>query len=150
MSQSKYDQRTEGNIATLQTDFADRVQQWLTEARKQGLNPYIHFGARSVTTQEALHKKFLAGGPKAVAPEHSYHCDGRAFDLLNIIDPDGRDKGLGWDDNKAYAKGETIANQFEIRGIGAGDNDHLQDSPFPTFANLPRTEFGSFPMAAMA
>ena len=36
MSQSKYDQRTEANIATLQTDFADRVGQWLAEARQQG------------------------------------------------------------------------------------------------------------------
>jgi hypothetical protein len=150
MSQSKYHQRTEGNIATLQPDFADRVRQWLEEARKQGLNPYIHFGARSVTTQEELHKKFLAGGPKAVAPEHSYHCYGRAFDWVNIIDPDGGDKGLGWDDNKTYAKGETITNQFDIRGIGADDNDHLQDSHFPTFADLPRAEFGSFPTAAMA
>src|SRR2546428_731283 len=88
MSQAKYDQHTEANIATLQTDFADRVRQWLEEARKQGLNPYIHFGARSVATQEELHKKFLAGGPKAVAPEHSYHCYGRAFDWVHIIDPD--------------------------------------------------------------
>lgn len=149
MSQSKYNQRTEANIATLQTDFADRVQQWLAEARKQGLNPYIHFGARSVATQEELHEKFLAGGPKAVAPEHSYHCYGRAFDWVNIIDPDGGDKGLGWDDNKAYAKGEVMANQFDIRGIGAGDNDHLQDSHFPTFADLPKAEFGSFPTAAV-
>jgi len=150
MSQAKYDQHTEANIATLQTDFADRVRQWLEEARKQGLNPYIHFGARSVATQEELHKKFLAGGPKAVAPEHSYHCYGRAFDWVNIIDPDGGDKGLGWDDNKAYAKGETIANQFDIRGIGAGDNDHLQDSHFPTFADLPNAEFGNFPASAVA
>jgi hypothetical protein len=43
-----------------------------------------------------------------------------------------------------------IANQFEIRGIGAGDNDHLQDSDFPTFADLPKAEFGSFPTAAVA
>jgi hypothetical protein len=31
--------------------------------------------------------------------------------------------------------------------IGASDNDHLQDSNFPTFADLPRAEFGSFPTA---
>jgi hypothetical protein len=80
MSQAKYDKRTEGNIATLQPDFTDRVRQWLAEARNQGFKPIHHFGARSVATQEELHKKFLAGGPKAVAPEHSYHCYGRAFD----------------------------------------------------------------------
>ena len=150
MSQSKYDQRTEANIATLQTDFAHRVGQWLAEARKQGLNPYIHFGSRGVATQEELHKKFLAGGPKAVAPEHSYHCYGRAFDWVNITDPDGGDKGLAWDDDKAYAKGTKIAEQFDIRGIGAGDNDHLQDSHFPTFADLPKTEFGGFPTVGLA
>ena len=43
-----------------------------------------------------------------------------------------------------------IANQFDIRGIGADDNDHLQDSHFPTFADLPKAEFGSFPTAAVA
>jgi hypothetical protein len=149
MSQIKYDQRSEANIGTLQPDFADRVQQWLVEARKQGLNPYIHFGARSVSTQEELHKKFLSGGPKAVAPERSYHCYGRAFDWVNISDPDGGDKGLAWDDNEAYARGETIAGQFDIRGIGAGDNDHLQDSHFPTFADLSKAEFGSFPTAGL-
>ena len=145
MSQSKYNQRTEANIATLQTDFADRVRQWLAEARKQGLNPYIHFGARSVATQEELRKKFLAGGPKAVAPEHSYHCFGRAFDWVNIIDPDGGDAGLAWDDNAAYAKGTHIGAQFQIVGIGSSDNDHLQDGRFGTFADLPQSEFGSFP-----
>ena len=150
MSQSKYNQRTEANIATLQTDFADRVQQWLAEARKQGLNPYIHFGARSVATQQELHKKFLAGGPKAVAPEHSYHCYGRAVDWVNIIDLDGGDKALGWDDNKAYAKSETIANQFEIRGIGSSDNDHLQDAKFARYADLPQSELGKLPGAMVA
>lgn len=150
MSQSKYDQRTEDNIATLQTDFADRVRQWLAEVRKQGLNPYIHFGSRSVAKQEELHKKFLAGGSKAVTPEHSYHCYGRAFDWVNITDPDGGDKGLAWDDDKAYAKGTAIAEQFDIRGIGAGDNDHLQDSHFPTFADLTQTEFGGFPTSGLA
>lgn len=150
MSQSKYDQRTEANIATLQTDFADRVRQWLAEARKQGLNPLVHFGARSVATQEELHKKFLAGGPKAVTPDRSYHCYGRAFDWVNITDPDGGDKGLAFDDDKAYAKGTKIAEQFDIRGIGDNDNDHLQDSHFPTFADLPKTEFGSFPTSAVA
>jgi hypothetical protein len=150
MSQSKYDQRTEANIATLQSDFADRVRQWLEEARRQGLNPLIHFGARSIAEQEALHKKFLAGGPKAVSPEHSYHCFGRAFDWVNITDPDGGEKGLAFDDDHAYAKGTKIAENLDIKGIGSGDNDHLQDTNFPTFADLPKSEFGRFPTAALA
>src|SRR5262245_41418232 len=133
MSQQKHNQQTEANIATLQTDFAERVRQWLAEARRQGMNPLIHFGARSIAKQEDLHKKFLAGGPKAVAPEHSYHCFGRAFDWVNIVDPDAGDKGLAWDDDKAYAKGTQIAEQFDIRGIGGSDNDHLQDAHFATF-----------------
>lgn len=149
MSQTKYDERTEANINTLQSDFADRVRQWLAEARKQGLNPYIHFGARSVATQEELFKKFQAGGPKAVTPEHSYHCYGRAFDWVNISDPNGGDKGLAWDDDKAYTKGEELGRQFKIRGIGPADNDHLQDENFPTFADLSQGEFGRFPSAAL-
>jgi hypothetical protein len=149
VSQQRYDKRTEANIATLQTDFADRVRLWLAEARKQGLNPYIHFGSRSVAKQEKLHEKALAGGPKAAAPKHSYHCYGRAFDWVNILDPDGGDKGLGWDDDKAYAKGTQIAERFDITGIH-DDNDHMQDAHFPTFTDLSQAEFGHFPTAAVA
>jgi LAS superfamily LD-carboxypeptidase LdcB len=150
MSQSKYDERTEANIATLQSDFAERVQLWLAEARKQGLNPLIHFGARSVEKQRELHDDFVNHrGPRAVAPERSYHCYGRAFDWVNITDPDGGEKGLAFDDDKAYAKGTKIAEQFDIRGIGESDNDHLQDTHFPTFADLPQAEFGRFPNAAL-
>jgi len=87
---------------------------------------------------------------KAVAPEHSYHCYGRAVDWVNIIDLDGGDKALGWDDNKAYAKSETIANQFEIRGIGSSDNDHLQDAKFARYADLPQSELGKLPGAMVA
>src|SRR5947209_3917574 len=89
MSQAKYDERTEQHIASLQPDFADRVRQWLAECRQQGLNPYIHFGSRSIEEQRKLRQKFLAGGPKAVDPERSYHCYGRAFDWVNITDADG-------------------------------------------------------------
>jgi hypothetical protein len=151
MSQTKHDQRTEKNIASLQPDFSERVKKWLEECRKQGLNPLIHFGARDLQEQQELHEKFLAGrGPRAVAPERSYHCYGRAFDWVNITDPDGGDTGLAWDDDAAYEKGTKIGDAFEIVGIGAGDNDHLQDERFRTFADLPRTEFGKFPISAMA
>ena len=146
MSQAKYDQRTEQRIASLQPDFAERVRQWLTECRNQGLNPYIHFGSRSLEEQRELRRKFLAGqGPKAVDPERSYHCFGRAFDWVNITDPDGGDSGLAWDDNAAYRQGTEIGGQFQIVGIGSDDNDHLQDAGFASFADLPRSEFGNFP-----
>jgi hypothetical protein len=145
MSQAKYDQRTEEHIASLQPDFAERVRQWLAEARNQGLNPYIHFGARSIAAQTELRRKFLAGGPKAVDPERSYHCFGRAFDWVNITDPDGGDSGLAWDDDDAYAKGVEVGKQFEIVGIGSDDNDHLQDARYGSYTDLPRSEFGQFP-----
>lgn len=151
MSQSRYDQRTEANINTLQPDFADRVRQWLAEAKRQGLNPLIHFGARNVEKQKVLHEDFINHrGPRAVAPERSYHCYGRAFDWVNITNPDAGDPGLGWNDNKAYAKGAQIGVPLKIRGIGDDDNDHLQDSNFPTYADLRSSEFGQFPSAALA
>jgi hypothetical protein len=151
MSQSKYDQKTDKNIASLQPDFSERVRKWLQECRDQGLNPLIHFGARDLQEQQKLHEAFVAGrGPRAVAPERSYHCYGRAFDWVNITDPEGGDSGLAWDDNAAYEKGTKIGASLGIVGIGSGDNDHLQDSKFPTFADLPRTEFGKFPVSAMA
>jgi hypothetical protein len=147
MSQTKYDQRTESNIDTLQADFAERVRDWLAEARKQGLNPLIHFGARTIEKQQELHDAFVNHrGPRAVAPAVSYHCYGRAFDWVNITDPDGGEKGLAFDHgDEFYKKGTTIAQQFEIRGIGTMDDDHLQDARFPTFADLPKTELGNFP-----
>jgi hypothetical protein len=148
MSQAKYDQRTEEHIASLQPDFAERVRQWLAACREQGLNPYVHFGSRSLEKQRELRQKFLAGGPKAVEPERSYHCYGRAVDWVNITNPDGGDSGLAWDDNAAYAKGTLIGAQFQIVGIGPSDNDHLQDARFGSFADLSRSEFGIFPGAS--
>jgi hypothetical protein len=65
---------------------------------------------------------------------------------VNITDPDGGDRGLAFDNGEEfYRKGSEIAGQFEIRGIGSIDDDHLQDARFPTFADLPKTEFGKFP-----
>ena len=145
MSQAKYDQRTEQHIASLQPDFAERVRQWLAQCRQQGLNPYIHLASRSLEEQRELRRKYLAGGPKAVDPERSYHCYGRAFDWVKITDPDAGDAGLAWDDNAAYANGTQIGAQFQIVGIGSDDNDHLQDARFGTYADLPASEFGNFP-----
>jgi predicted HicB family RNase H-like nuclease len=151
MSQQKYDQRMKKNIASLQSDFATHVTQWLTKCRAQGLNPYIHFGSRSIEEQQELRRKYLAGqGKKAVEPERSYHCYGRAFDWVNITNPDGGDAGLAWDDDAAYAKGTEIGAQFQIVGIGSDDNDHLQDAQYGTYADLPQSEFGKFPGGLMA
>ena len=46
--QEKYNKRTAANIASLRPDFGARVQQWLDKCRAEGLNPLIHFGARTV------------------------------------------------------------------------------------------------------
>jgi hypothetical protein len=65
---------------------------------------------------------------------------------VNITDPDGGEKGLAFDHGEGfYKKGTAIAVEFEIRGIGSMDDDHLQDARFPTFAELRKTEFGNFP-----
>jgi hypothetical protein len=147
MSQANYDERSEQNIASLQPDFAGRARQWLAEARKQGLNPLIHFAAGSIAKQKQLREAYLAGhAPLAAAPEHSYHCYGRAFDWVNIVDPDAGDRGLAWNDDKAYAKGAAIGAQFEIAGIGDRDNDHLQDGRYGIYADLPQSNDGNFPV----
>jgi len=151
MSQAKYDQRTEKNIASLQPDFAERVRNWLAECRRKGLNPLIHYGARNLQEQRELHEKYLAHrGPRAVAPERSYHCYGRAFDWVNIVNPDAGEDGLNWDDDNAYAQGVQIGAAFEIVGIGSSDNDHLQDAKFARYADLPQSELGKFPGAMVA
>jgi hypothetical protein len=48
-------------------------------------------------------------------------------------------------DDNAYAKGVAIGALFQIVGIGTGDNDHLQDGNFRTYAQLPATDLGHFP-----
>jgi len=102
MSQSKYDEKAEKSVLSLQPDFEQRARQWLAECRSQGLNPLIHFGARDIQ-----------------------------------------------DDDATYAKGTRIAEAFQVVGIGSGDNDHLQDARFPSFADLSPGEFGRFPSTAL-
>ncbi len=143
--QSRYDQRTDRNIATLQSDFAVRVSRWLNACRAQGLNPLVHFGSRTAAEQQALYQKYRSGGPKAVPPRLSYHCYGRAFDWVNIRDPNADDRGLEWNNDAVYAKGTQIARQFEIRGIGSIDNDHLQDARFSSYTELANSDFDTFP-----
>ena len=149
-AQYRYNTRTEVNIGSLQTDFGGRVRQWLTECRKQGLNPLVHFGSRHIAEQQVLFEKFQRGGPQAVRPEHSYHCYGRAIDWVNIKKADGGEKGLDWDSSATYAKGIMIAGQFGLKGIGASDNDHLQDANFASSSDLPHSEFGNFPKPPLA
>lgn len=148
-AQGRYDARSTANISTLQNDFGAKVTQWLTECRKRGLNPLIHFGSRTVAEQETLFEKFQLGGPKAVMPQCSYHCYGRAIDWVNIRDANAGEKGLAWSDDKAYANGTNIGAAFGLAGIGASDNDHLQDANFESASDLPHTEFGNFPKPAL-
>jgi hypothetical protein len=149
-AQHRYNVRSAANISTLQNDVAARVSQWLDECRTSGLNPLIHFGSRTVAEQQTLFEKFTRGGPKAVQPQRSYHCYGRAIDWVNIRDPDAGEKGLDWGNDAAYANGTKIGARFGLAGIGASDNDHLQDANFPNASDLPHEEFGSFPKPPLA
>jgi len=97
-----------------------------------------------------LFEKFLAGGPKAVRPEDSYHCYGRAIDWVNIKNADAGEKGVQWNNDEAYAEGTQIAIKSQIRGIGASDNDHLQDANFANSSDLLHREFGNFPRPPLA
>ncbi|MEO6742502.1 MAG: hypothetical protein ABIP20_19845 [Chthoniobacteraceae bacterium] len=143
--QARYDEVSARNIGTLQPDFAEKVRRWLTEMRRMGYNPYIHFAARTEGKQMELYTKFVNGvGKKAVEPRKSYHCYGRAFDWVNIKDGVAPD-GLEWDNSRLYDKGTEIAGRFGIKGIGSDDNDHLQDARFSTYRDLPQAEFGQFP-----
>jgi hypothetical protein len=148
-AQQHYDARTEANIASLQTDFADRVRWWLQVCRDKRLNPYIYSASRDPQRQQKLHDDFLAHqGGKAVAPQLSYHCYGRAFDWVNIRDPNAGDDGLEWNNDAVYRQGTSIAesdSNLDLTGIGEGDNDHIQDASFPSFRNLRLAEFGNFP-----
>ena len=135
---SGFDAKTQASLDSLQPDFADRAKQWIQGMRDQGFNPVLHFGYRTPDEQQALYQKYLAGGNKAVAPPMSYHTYGRAFDWVN----QGPKGDLQWSNDKAYEFGQKLATQYGLTGIGAGDNDHIQDAGYRTWKDLPRNEYG--------
>jgi D-alanyl-D-alanine carboxypeptidase len=136
---TNYDAKTAASLDSLQPDFADRAKQWIDGMRQAGYNPVLHFGTRSPEEQQVLYQKYLAGGNKAVAPPMSYHTYGRAFDWVNK-DAKGN---LEWNNDKAYQFGQDLAKKYALTGIGAGDNDHIQDANFKSWKDLPRSEYGN-------
>jgi hypothetical protein len=131
--------KTAASLDSLQPDFADRAKQWIEGMHQAGYNPVLHFGTRTPEEQQVLYQKYLAGGPKAVAPPMSYHTYGRAFDWVNK-----GDKGeLQWNNDKAYEFGQQLAKNYGLTGIGAGDNDHIQDATYKSWKDLPRSEYGN-------
>jgi len=132
------DTKTQASLDGLQPDFRDRATQWLQGMRDAGYNPVMHFGFRTPEEQQALYEKYLAGGNKAVAPTSSYHTYGRAFDWVN----QGAKGDLEWNNDKAYEFGQTLATKYGMRGIGSGDNDHIQDANYKTWRDLPKAEYG--------
>jgi D-alanyl-D-alanine carboxypeptidase len=136
---TNYDAKTAASLDSLQPDFADRAKQWIDSMRQAGYNPVLHFGTRSPEEQQVLYQKYLAGGNKAVAPPMSYHTYGRAFDWVNK----GDNGELQWNNDKAYQFGQALAQKYALTGIGAGDNDHIQDANFKSWKDLPRSEYGN-------
>jgi hypothetical protein len=136
---SDVDSKTAASLDSLQPDFSDRAKQWIDGMRQAGYNPVLHFGTRSPDEQQVLYQKYLAGGNKAVAPPMSYHTYGRAFDWVNK----GSDGKLQWDNDKAYQYGQALAKNYGLTGIGAGDNDHIQDANYKSWKDLPRSEYGN-------
>jgi len=140
--QEKYNQRSKNNIAALRSDFGVRVQQWLDECRRQGLNPLIYMSARTVSVQQHLRDLYEAGkGPLAATPQKSYHCYARAVDWVNIKAANGKDSDLDWKNRAAYKKGILIAEGFKLHSIGDIDLPHLQDSNFASWRDLPQAEW---------
>ena len=136
---SGFDAKTQASLDSLQPDFADRAKQWIQGMRDAGYNPVLHFGYRSPEEQQVLYQKYLAGGNKAVAPPMSYHTYGRAFDWVN----QGPKGDLQWNNDKAYEFGQKLATKYGLTGIGAGDNDHIQDVNYKSWKDLPRNEYGN-------
>jgi D-alanyl-D-alanine carboxypeptidase len=136
---TNYDAKTAASLDSLQPDFADRAKQWIDGMRQAGYNPVLHFGTRSPEEQQVLYQKYLAGGNKAVPPPMSYHTYGRAFDWVNK----GDNGELQWNNDKAYQFGQELAKKYALTGIGAGDNDHIQDANYKSWKDLPRSEYGN-------
>jgi hypothetical protein len=126
-----------GKLATLQPDFAERAQAWITDMRAKGYDPQIVQGGRTRAYQQQLFDAYKAGGPnKAGEPGTSYHEFGRAFDWVNK-GPDGK---LQWDNEKAYDDGRALAAKHELTGI-SGDNDHLQDARYASYKDIPKGDY---------
>jgi hypothetical protein len=136
---TSFDAQTQAKLDSLQPDFADRTKQWIQGMRSAGYDPVLTYGFRSPQEQQQLYQKHLAGGPQAVAPPMSYHTYGRAFDWMNR-GPDGK---LQEENDKAYQFGQKLATNYKLTGIGAGDNDHIQDANYKSWKDLPRSEYGN-------
>jgi hypothetical protein len=136
---TNYDPKTAASLDSLQPDFSDRAKQWIDGMRQAGYNPVLHFGTRSPEEQQVLYQKYLAGGNKAVASPMSYHTYGRAFDWVNK----GDNGELQWNNDKAYQFGQQLAKNYNLAGIGPGDNDHIQDANYKSWKDLPRSEYGN-------
>jgi LAS superfamily LD-carboxypeptidase LdcB len=136
---TNFDSKTQASLDSLQPDFGDRAKQWIQGMRDAGYNPMLHFGYRSPDEQQQLYQKYLAGGNKAVAPPMSYHTYGRAFDWVN----QGQNGDLEWNNDKAYQVGQALAKNYGLTGIGAGDNDHIQDANYKSWRDLPKSEYGN-------
>jgi hypothetical protein len=136
---TSFDAQTQAKLDSLQPDFADRTKQWIQGMRAAGYDPVLTYGYRSPQEQQKLYEKHLAGGPQAVAPPMSYHTYGRAFDWMNR-GPDGK---LQEENDKAYQFGQKLATNYKLTGIGAGDNDHIQDANYKSWKDLPRSEYGN-------
>lgn len=136
---SSFDAQTETKLNSLQPDFADRARQWIQGMRNAGYDPVLTYGYRTPQEQQQLYERHLAGGPQAVAPPMSYHTYGRAFDWANR----GPKGDLQENNDKAYEFGQKLATNYGLTGIGAGDNDHIQDANYKSWKELPRAEYGN-------
>lgn len=117
--------------------FLERLLLVLTRAHERGEDYYLTSGLRWYAEQEELHRRHLAGGPRAVAAGYSAHQYGIAVD--GAPDKDEATPGLQGPDysSAAYATLIEEARRAGLKpGADFGDNPHVQVPQFVTRSQL--------------
>ena len=105
-------------VQDLEELFAKDPNDWL-----------VTYGYRSLAEQAALHKKYLAGGPKAAPAGKSAHNFGLAIDL--VLDGDTSKPGIqpSWDTRRKAWTELFMKLEKHPRlksGVSFGDGGHIE------------------------
>lgn len=123
---------TQDKVATLVPSFRARVQRWLDDCRKQGLQPYIYEGLRTSKRQNELYaigRTVQRSRPIVTRARggQSMHQYGLAIDFVPLVPSKARDLWQpDWSD-KAYAPYHKLAVKHGLRRL-SWETPHLEDS----------------------
>lgn len=123
---------TQEKLATLAPEFRKRVQAWLDECRRQGLQPYIYEGLRTSKRQTELYaigRTIHKGRAKVTNAKagQSMHQYGLAIDFVPLKPAKAKDLFEADWSEKAYAPYHKLTTGYGLRKL-SWETPHLEDA----------------------